>query len=384
MRILIFTQQFAAFRSGVGTVAFALAAGLSSRNHAVTVVVPKGEECEVPGINLKSVPKPRFDPTPGGWVSLGLSFSKIIENQSTQYDIVHFTDAREAWKVSRSNIPVTGRVNDAYAFEWFQKRYPRYLYSDRLQRSFYYGLLRIIEKRTYPRLNGLIATSHYVAKAVTKSYRLNPKKIRVVYYGLPNCTPASQIELKGYPAVLFVGANFQRKGLPVLLKAASLLKRRFPDICIHVVGKDRNQPALAVQARELGISDSICFHGWQPNHRVLGMMAGADIFAMPSFTEGFGIAYLEAMRVGTPVIATSIGGAKEVFRQDREVLFVNPGEVRELAAAIEIIASDPETADRLRMGGQAASTRFTQDATTEATEAFFLGLIQTSRNQSGM
>lgn len=375
MRVLLFTQQFASYRTGVGTVAAALAAGLVDRGHGVGVVGPAEEAADMPGIKYIPVSPCRFDVTPGRWISLGRLFSKKLLLLSDQYDIAHFTDAREAWLSRPKKVPVTGRINDTYAIEWFEPDYPRHFYSDRAWRSLYYGLLRMIEKHTYSRLSGLTATSRHAADLATAAYRLDPKKIHVVYNGITGPSSASAVPLKGNPAILFVGANFYRKGLPVLLLAAARLKTRFADICIHVVGKDRNQPALALKARQLHLSENVCFHGRLPNPKVTDMMAGADIFALPSLTEGFGIVYLEAMGAGTPVIATSKGGAREVFADNREALFVDPGDVDGLAEAIDKIARDPETAARLKKGGRSAAKRFSIDETVKKTEASFLKLL---------
>jgi glycosyltransferase involved in cell wall biosynthesis len=375
MRVLLFTQQFASYRTGVGTVAFALAAGLIARGHTVGVVGPKEEYANMPGMAYVPVSPFRLDVTPGRWISLGRLFSKLLGNLSGQYDIAHFTDAREAWLSHPKTIPISGRINDSYAVEWFEPGYPRRFYSDRVTRSIYYFFLRMIESYTYRRLTGLTSTSKHAADIAASAYRLDPDKIQVVYNGISTPSHQTAIPLKGKPAIIFVGANFNRKGLPILLAATSRLKPRFPDICVHVVGKDRNQKALAIKARRLNISENVYFHGWQPNHKVIDMMAGADIFALPSLTEGFGIVYLEAMSVGTPVIATSTGGAGEVFANGSEALFVRPANVSDLADAIDKIASDPATAARLMEGGKSAAARFTIEEMVKRTEESFLKLL---------
>lgn len=375
MRILLFTQQLAGFRSGIGTYAFGLTTGLAARGHLVTVVIPEGEGLKLPGVRLITVPRPRFDATPGGWLSLGLSFAKVLAVKAAEHDIAHFTDAREAWRVYRLTIPVVGMVNDSYALDWLERGYPRRSFKDRKLRNLYYRLLRFVEKRTYHRLNALIANSRHVARAVITGYRLNSRKVNIIYYGLPDCPAFSPVPMKCKPAILFVGANFQRKGLPTLLKAAARLRPRYNGLCIHVVGRDRNQPALESLARKLDITSDVVFHGWQPNDRVRGMMAGADVFALPSLTEAFGLVYLEAMRAGTPVVATTLGGAREVFREGEEALFVAPGDVDGLAEAIEKIITDPKTTSRLQGGGRAAVSRFSVEAMAAATEELYSHIL---------
>ncbi|HDL54313.1 MAG TPA: glycosyltransferase family 1 protein [Proteobacteria bacterium] len=375
-KILICSQQLASFRSGVGTYTFGLVRELANRGHRVTVVVPESEAMEIPGINTNSVPCPTFDPTPGGWLSLGNSFNRILRSEWKNHDLVHFTDAREAWRIKSSPIPITGMANDSYALDWLDENYPRNLFADRRSRSAYYYFLRWTEKRTYDRLDVLLANSGHVAKSVVSGYGIEKEHVTVINYGLPEWTVPEPLLLDGSPCILFVGGNFQRKGLPVLLEAASALKNHMPGLQLHVVGQDRNQPAMEKLASRLGLRDALEFHGWQPNERVRAMMAGADIFALPSLTEGFGMVYLEAMRVGTPVIATSIGGASEVFGDGEEALFVHPTDVDGLANAIEKIALNQKLANHLRKGGFDAVKRFTVEAMAEKTEHLFLEVLE--------
>lgn len=376
MRILLFTQQLAAFRSGVGTYTHGLITGLRDLGHQITVVAPEGESIEIPDSRIHTASHSRFDPTPGGWLSLGVSFAKILSKEGIKYDIAHFTDAREAWCVRHSPIPVTGMINDSYALDWLDVSFSRNIFSDRHLRGIYYRLLRVVERNTYCRMDAVAVNGKYVGRKVINNYRIDPNKVRLIYIGLPDQPTVSPIPLTGSPSILFVGSNFQRKGLSVLLKATAQLLPLFPDVRVHVVGKDRNQSYLVTQARKLGIAEAVEFHSSQSNDHVCGMMIGADVFALPSFTEGFGLVYLEAMRAGTPIIATSMGGAKEVFVDGKEALFVDPGDEKGLAMAIEEITSSPNTAYRLRKWGQAAVKRFTVDAMGKATEELFLKALK--------
>jgi glycosyltransferase involved in cell wall biosynthesis len=259
-------------------------------------------------------------------------------------------------------------VNDSYALDWLEADYPRKLFSDRLLRGLYYRFLRRAERVTYPRMARLLTNSEHVAKQLIGKYGIESSRVRVTRIGLPEHPPVAGSPLEGSPSVLFVGGNFQRKGLPVLLEAANRIRSFRPGLRIHVVGADRNQPAVEARARALGVGECLTFHGWLPNERVLAMMAGADIFALPSWTEAFGLVYLEAMRAGTPVVATSVGGLQETMQDGEEALFVKPGDAQGLAAAIERIVESPDLAARLSRKGLAASKRFSVANMVAATE----------------
>jgi glycosyltransferase involved in cell wall biosynthesis len=376
MRILAFAQQLAAFRSGVGTYAFGLLTGLAAQGHEVTAVVPEDQKTALPGVRVVAIRQRRLDPSPGGWMSLGSAFARFLARQGKAFDVAHFTDAREAWRVRRSPIPVAGMVNDSYALDWCERSYPRHIFADRAWRSLYYRLLRAVEVRTYRSLRAVIANSRHVAHAVRVGYRVDPGRTHVIYYGLPDFSPAPPVRLQGRPSVLFAGGNFQRKGLPTLLSAAARVRTEMPDVCVHVVGRDRNQPVLARLARELGCAQHVQFHGFQPNDRVRGMMSGADVFALPSLTEGFGLVYLEAMKAGVPVVATSSGGASEVLEDGAEALFVAPNDPGALARAIRALVTNPALAERLRTGGRAAAARFDAATMAAKTEEVFSRLLE--------
>lgn len=376
MRILIFTQQIASFRTGVGTYSHNLVKGLDGLGHDIGIVVPAHQAINHPDRNIMKVPSLSFDPTPGSWLSLGYSFARALRLYGTRYDIAHFTDAREAWLVRNSAIPVVGMINDTYALDWLRSKATHHAYADSLIRSLYYSLQRIVERRTYRQLSVAIANSLYTTQKIIQGYGLPPQNIKTVYYGLTPPSHLDPIALEGKPSIIFVGANFQRKGLSTLIEAVAKLKKACPNIRVHVIGKDHNQMAMENQCRRLGVKNDIVFYGRKANEEVKRMMAGAEIFAMPSLTEGFGLVYAEAMQVGIPVIATLEGGLKEVVQNKEEALFVRPGDPHELAAAIQSLVNDGKLISRLKRKGKSAVARLRVDKMAIETEKIYLDLLR--------
>jgi glycosyltransferase involved in cell wall biosynthesis len=381
MKILIFTQQLASFRSGVGTYAHNLIKALASSGHEVSVVVPANEKTDQWADNIFPVSRFKLDPTPGGWLSLGNSFAKALKSYGTRYDIAHFTDAREAWLVRNPAVPVLGMINDTYALEWLGSAYPRHAYADRLKRSLYYFLQRIIERRTYRRFSVVLANSAYTAQNVIQGYGLPAQIVKTVYYGLAPPPPVEPIKINGEPSILFVGGNFQRKGLPTLIEAVAIQKESLPGIQVHVIGADRNQPALEKYSCSLGVQNNIVFHGRKANAEVRRMMAGADMFAMPSLTEAFGLVYVEAMQIGVPVIATRIGGLKEVVKDREEALFIKPGDPNELAAAIKLLVDDRALVSRLIKNAKSAVARLSVEKMAMATAKLYSECLRNRKHQ---
>jgi len=105
--------------------------------------------------------------------------------------------------------------------------------------------------------------------------------------------------------VLFVGANYQRKGLPDLLRAAALIKRKRPGIVVHIFGADPKERVARRLADDLGLGNStvISRTGAKRTHSPTQGRHVRDAVVV----EGFGIVFLEAMANGTPVVGGAVG-----------------------------------------------------------------------------
>jgi glycosyltransferase involved in cell wall biosynthesis len=121
-----------------------------------------------------------------------------------------------------------------------------------------------------------------------------------------------------------------------------------------VVGDGREKRRLEARARQLGLSGRVTFLGWRSHDEVLGLMARADAFVLPSSPEGFGLVYAEAMAQGTPVVACRGEGPDDFIGDDVSGLLVPPGDSDAVARAIARLLDEPATAARLAQAGRAA------------------------------
>ena len=151
--------------------------------------------------------------------------------------------------------------------------------------------------------------------------------------------------------VLHVGRFHRQKGQDVLLRAFQEAHREEPSLLLMLVGDGGELPRARVLAGELELEDRVLFPGDVADP--VRLYAAADIFAFPSRWEAFGIALLEAMAAGLPVVATRTGGIPEVVGVDGGQL-VEPEQVTSLALALIGLARDQ---DLRRDRGAAARTR---------------------------
>ncbi len=116
-----------------------------------------------------------------------------------------------------------------------------------------------------------------------------------------------------------------------------------------MVGDGPERPNLESQAEQLGLVDRVHFLGYQSD--VTGILSYMDIFALPSFGEGFGLVLLEAMACSKPVVATDVMSIPEIVQQGETGLLVPAQDVSALAQALETLIGNPELRDRFGKAG---------------------------------
>lgn len=176
----------------------------------------------------------------------------------------------------------------------------------------------------------------------------------------------------GLPArarvIISVGRLSRVKGHRVLLEALAELvpaggeSSGRGDLHLLLVGEGPERGALAKQARSLGLAERVHFAGRRDREEVAALLHIAAVFVLPSYYEGFGIAVLEAQAAGVPVVASDVGGVREVLAGGRTGLLVPAGDPRALARAVGRVLEDRALARRL---ARAARKRVTEEFTVE-------------------
>jgi glycosyltransferase involved in cell wall biosynthesis len=204
--------------------------------------------------------------------------------------------------------------------------------------------------------DAVIATSRATA-AVALGVRPN-----VVYPGVP--VPGADRRFAGSrphanPVVGTARRLVTVKGVVFLIRAVAALRAEFPEIRLEVAGTGPERVNLENEARLLNASDCVSFLGWQDD--IDSLLARWDIFVMPSLQEGFGIAALEAMAAGLPVVATTVGGVPELVDDGQTGWLVPPGDSAALAHRLRELLLDP---DQRRVMGAAGQARARQHFST--------------------
>jgi glycosyltransferase involved in cell wall biosynthesis len=164
------------------------------------------------------------------------------------------------------------------------------------------------------------------------------------------------------------------KGLVDLIRAVALLCLEFPTLRLEIAGTGPQREDLEGEVERLGLTGRVCFLGWQRN---LGpIFRRWDIFAMPSLEEGFGMAALEAMADGLPVVATSVGGLPEVVEDGQTGYLVPPSNVTALTRRLRLLILDPKRRRAMGAAGrERACNHFSADRMVAEIGAIYDSLI---------
>ena len=222
------------------------------------------------------------------------------------------------------------------------------------------------------RLRGVLCPSRKTAAAV-ESYGVSPDRIAVVPPG--TVKPNRHLRPRRGPvrALLCVANLLPRKGHGVLVEALAQIR----DLEWHLlcVGSLERDPPTARSVRRMisaaGLEQRITLAGEWPPQSVAHAYRKADAFVLPSFHEGYGMVFAEAMAYGLPLIATAAGAIPETVSLEAALL-VPPGDSAALARALRRVIAEPALAARLAAGSRAAGARLPEwsKATEEWERAF--------------
>jgi colanic acid/amylovoran biosynthesis glycosyltransferase len=182
------------------------------------------------------------------------------------------------------------------------------------------------------------------------------RKVRTHYIGVDTEKFRPAERPHDDPYILCVGRHVAKKGIDVLLRAFSVLAKRQAAVSLLQVGEGPLSASLHSLARSLGVAERVRFLGAQPHDRIIGLMRGARVFALPSQeaedgdSEALGIVFNEASACGIPVVATRHGGIPEAVRDGETGFLVKEKDYLALAECLEQLLSDPPLAHR--MGGR--------------------------------
>jgi glycosyltransferase involved in cell wall biosynthesis len=139
--------------------------------------------------------------------------------------------------------------------------------------------------------------------------------------------------------ILFAGTLNQRKGYTDLIRAFALIASLYPDWTLTFAGNGEIEQAKFL-TKELNIDKRVVFLGWIKEEQKDQVLRESSIFCLPSYSEGFPMAVLDAWAYGIPVITTPVGGLPDVVENEKNALLFNAGNIEKLSVQLKKMISD--------------------------------------------
>lgn len=213
-------------------------------------------------------------------------------------------------------------------------------------------LQRLVWRFLISNCDAVVACSNALGQDIKQIFPRVEGKLHTVHNGVDGAHCRREATLHPLPTALSgkhyiasVGTFEHKKGHDVLLAAFRVLVSEFPDIHLAIAG--REGPAFqATQelTREMGLQERVVILPMLPHGEALALIHGAKLFVLPSRAEPFGIVLIEAGSLGTPVIATRVGGIPEIIADQRSGILVTSDAPEALSQAIRKMLQAPETA----------------------------------------
>ncbi len=191
-----------------------------------------------------------------------------------------------------------------------------------------------------------VYTAHCTAakEFIVQEFGIPEERIKVIPVGvdIDLFKPIENARLLGNGdkfKILCVARLHKYKGLDYLIKAMKLVKEKIPNSKLYILGKGPEESNLRRLVQELNLKDYVEFLQTPvPNYKMPELYSSCDIYVQPSIVEPFGIAVLEAMACGKPVIGTNVGGMRDTIRDGENGFLANPN-MEDLAEKIAMFSN---------------------------------------------
>lgn len=222
------------------------------------------------------------------------------------------------------------------------------------------GIVKILSKmqrRTCKKSDGVIVPSEYLA-GIVKKWGISPEKIHVIYNGVDfkksELTKEEARKKLGIPGNIIVssGRLVPWKGFKMLVKIMPKVLEVNQFLRLVIIGEGPEKKILEAMVKNMGLERKVYLVGKKSKEEMAVYFAAADMFILNSGYEGFSHQILEAMAAGVPVIASAVGGNKEVINQGKNGFLVKYNDEFNLIEAIKGMHQSPEFREEFAVEGR--------------------------------
>lgn len=279
--------------------------------------------------------------------------------------ILHLNNAYLLGSLRRHDGPILVQLNDYIVADWARVARRKLALRD-ARGALSVTYRRYHEGRAVRVASAVVCNSRATAERIQAAYRLQPTKVHVVYKAVDlrhfarpaQLPPDPWSEASAGARLIAVGTDFQTKGLDVLLRALVQVRRELPEVRLAVVGPvHRRNVRFQALAQELGVADAVRFLGRLDHAELTRWLWWATLAVQPSREEALGVAALEAMSAGVPVVASDVGGLPEIVTAENGWL-VPPEDAGSLGTVLVAALRDKEGLAARRAPAEAMAAQF--------------------------
>jgi len=176
--------------------------------------------------------------------------------------------------------------------------------------------------------------------------------------------------------ILFVGSLRPIKGTRYLIQAMLMIKQQEPNARLLIVGDGPDRQSLENLVRKLDLQQSIDFVGRLPQERIPHYMSACDIFTLPSLSEGFGLACLEAVSSGLPVVATGVGGLPDLIEDGKNGFLIPARNVAELARKLVTLLESDELRQEISKNNREKAQKYDWSIVSHRIEEVYESVLE--------
>lgn len=241
-------------------------------------------------------------------------YSELVVEMAGEmsFDVIHAHD----WMTFLAGMELKARFNKPLVLHIHSLSYDR---NGPLERGFVYEL----ERHAMLQADRIIPVSTYTAETIQTYYGISPRKLVPVHNGVHPQTAYRIPKPFKEKLVVFLGRLTEQKGPMYFFKAAQILLKQTENVRFIIAGKGELIDELIRETAKAEIGDRLHFTGFLEPDRAQDMLAMADVYVMPSVSEPFGIAALEAAQMEVPCIISKFSGVAEVLSHAISVDYAN-------------------------------------------------------------
>lgn len=218
-------------------------------------------------------------------------------------------------------------------------------YSERF--NIIYKLITPLVRKIWNKADFVIANSEGLRDL---AYKSKPNKtIEVIYNGIDTnyFTPSPQLRNENEIHIICGTRVTPRKGFRFLIQAMGEIVAKYPNVKLDIIGEGNEKESLINLTRALELGNFVDFVGMVAPENRKQIYARADIYASPSLNEGMCNFMLETMALGIPMVATNVGGTKELLTEGENGLIVNLRDCKDLAAKLEKLIVNKDLREKM-------------------------------------